>query len=107
MFATLKAKLIAAGAILLLIVGLYGAMRYYRGEAQEARQEAKEAKAVSKDLTAARRADVAAQEVLEATRQTIIEHERIGRESTEEALEANRDWADQPVPADVLDSLRD
>jgi len=37
----------------------------------------------------------------------VTQKEAIGREATTKALEANRAWADTPVPADVLNSLRD
>lgn len=107
MFTTLKAKLIGAGVIVALLLSLYAAVRYYKGEAQEARQDAKEASRVSEDLTAARVADTASSEAHGAVLDTIKTNEEIGRAQTEAALDANRDWADQPVPADVLDSLRD
>lgn len=105
MFATLKAKLIGAGLVVALIASLWFAVRYYRGEAQEARQEAQEATRVSEDLTAARGADNAALGHLEGIREHIKQHEGKGRAETEAALEEHRDWADQPVPVDVLDSL--
>lgn len=107
MFITLKAKLIGAGLLVALLLSLYAAMRYYRGEAQEARQDAQEAAQVSEDLTAARGADTRSSEAHGAILDTIQTNEEIGRAQTEAALDENRDWADQPVPADVLDSLRD
>lgn len=106
MFTTLKAKLIGAGVIVALILSLWAALRYYKGEAQEARQDAKEANRVSEDLTAARVADTASSEAHGAILDTIKITEEKGRAETEAALDAHRDWADQPVPDDVLDSLR-
>ena len=45
------------------------------------------------------------------TRNTLIEAlaqtETVNRVETVKALEANPDWASQPIPADVLASLRD
>lgn len=106
MFTTLKAKLIGAGLLVALILSLYAAVRYYRGEAQDARQDAEEAQEVSEDLTAARGADTRSSEAHGAILDTINTNEEIGRAETEAALDANSDWANQPVPADVLDSLR-
>jgi len=37
---------------------------------------------------------------------TISNKEAVGLARTQRALDANRDWADQPVPTAVLDSLR-
>lgn len=58
-------------------------------------------------LRDAREADSRALAERDAVRTDITEKENKGRAKTEAALAANPNWANQPVPAAVLDSLRE
>jgi hypothetical protein len=58
-------------------------------------------------LRQARQADSAALTDNSARKAIISKGEAIGRKRTEAALAAHPAWANQPVPADVLASLRD
>lgn len=51
-------------------------------------------------------ANYKASKAVTAARVDITNKEAIGRAETEQALQNNLDWANQPVPADVLASLR-
>lgn len=92
---------VVLAAILLL------AARHYRQAAQEARLDAREAQAGVVVLDNARRADGAALGKAEASKRTIRDTEELRRADTEKALAEHPAWSDEPVPADVLDSLRD
>lgn len=79
---------------------------HLRQNAQEAALRAREAEVASVVLEDARRADGAALGTAAASRADIHQTEELSRAETEDALERNRAWADEPVPADVLGSLR-
>jgi len=59
-----------------------------------------------KQLTKVRAADTSAVLVQQNTKTAIAAKEVKDRAETIKALEANPDWANQPIPRDVLDSLR-
>lgn len=66
------------------------------------RQAAKDAPVIQKSIAAADRAETGTIRAKARIHQKAIE----SRARTEEALARNPDWASQPVPPDVLDSLR-
>lgn len=79
-------------------------MRADRDSAVQAAQEATE------QVEILRKNDIAASRAVIGTdvAKAAIKHkEAVGLARTEAAIDANPDWAQQPVPADVLDSLRD
>lgn len=53
-----------------------------------------------------RTADSVSVVVQQDTRKAIATKEAKGRAETIKAIEANPEWANQPVPRDILDSLR-
>lgn len=71
------------------------------------RQEAREARTVAKQTEAYRKADDAAVATAQRTREAIRQKEATGLEATYDALEAHPDWANEPVPDDVLRSLHE
>lgn len=75
-----------------------------RDQAQATAQAAQEqVEAADQSRIAADRAVTGAQ----AAKAAITTNELAGNIRMENALDVNEDWAAQPVPADVLDSLRD
>ena len=105
-FSPLRRKWTAAVLVALLIGTLFLSVQWYRHAAQEARVEADVANAGVDTLEAARASDDASAASVQASRTAITQTESEARVKTEEALAANPDWAGQPVPADVLGSLR-
>lgn len=93
-------------AVTAIIAGVL-VIRAYHNAAEEARQEALQAQRDAKVLESARDADAAAVATREASRDTIRIEEETNRENTDEALAANPEWADQPVPPDIVRSLLD
>lgn len=86
------------------LVWSYRDMRADRDAAQRASQEATAAaELIRTNDHAASRAVIGASEA----KARISSKEAQGIARTEAALSANPDWASQPVPADVLSSLRD
>lgn len=81
--------------------------RHWRSQAQEAAVEAEVANRGVEVLTSARDADSKAQASLGASKAAIDTNERVHRGITEDALQQHQDWANEPVPDDVLRSLRD
>lgn len=98
--------------ILVAALGLlYGA--YLIHQVQQARQERDaltEALAASQGevdlLRTAREADASALATASAAKAVITSQERISVERTKSAIAANPRWANEPIPPDVVDSLR-
>lgn len=95
--------------VLGVIVAGYGIMSYV---ATKSENMAVKAELVIKDRQIAQyTANIKANEKAIATRNELVEAlakvETVERVKTIKALEANPDWAKQPIPADVLASLRD
>lgn len=82
-------------------------VRHYRNEAVEARVDATIAEQGVETLDRARRADETATADLEVSRRAIRTDEVNNGVATDRALQAHPEWANQPVPDDVLGSLRD
>lgn len=101
-----RKRTLAAMTVAILIAALGIAWVSHR-HAQEARVERDVAQAGEKVLTQARHADEAAVGEMQASHDAIRMEEETNRAKTEAALSAHPDWSDQPVPDDVLGSLRD
>lgn len=95
--------------VLGVIVAGYGIMSYVatKSENMSLRTELSQEQAKVKQYAA----NIKANEKAIATRNELVEAlakvETVERVRTIKALEANPDWAKQPIPADVLASLRD
>lgn len=98
--ATVAAITVAAILALVLWIG------HIRSNAAQARLDAATAEQHSAVLEGARRADGAALGTTAAIKGTAVSQEVKNRVKTEEALAKNPGWATEPVPADVLGSLR-
>lgn len=95
--------LAVAAALTLTLIKLRSVQR----ENTELSESLEAAKGEVDLLRKARTADAAAVTQRDAARIIIYKEEEAGRAKTEAALAANPDWANQPVPAAVLDSLRE
>ena len=100
-------KWVVAAITVALIIATVLAIRHYRTEAVEARVDAEIAEAGVETLDQARRTDNKVQANLEQSKAAIRTREEEHRVATEDALQHHQDWANQPVPDDVLRSLRD
>lgn len=98
-------KWVLATVTVVLVVAALLFARHWRSEALEARVDAEVAQNGVEVLEGARRADSNAQANLEASRTAIAEDEKKHRAETEDALRRHGDWANEPVPDDVLGSL--
>lgn len=107
---TVGAFVSARATLILVILGILAAsgavIRHYARAAAEARCEARVATAGTVVLEAARRADTAALGKADTIKGGIASEETKNRAITTDALKKNPDWAGQPVPAAVSDSLR-
>jgi hypothetical protein len=87
--------------VLLIVIGIV-AVAFTVRSCDANKDAATDLRVVSKSIEAADRAVTGQQ----AAKASISKNEQRGYARTEAALEAHRDWASQPVPDDVLDSLR-
>ena len=78
----------------------------YRADLEATETALSEAQANVEQLRATRRADARVIDARAVQRQEVYKQEGKERDATISALEANQDWASQPVPDDVLSSLR-
>lgn len=78
----------------------------YRADLEATKTALSDAQANVKQLRATRKADARVIDARAVQRQEAIKTEGDKRDATISALEANQDWASQPVPDDVLSSLR-
>jgi hypothetical protein len=99
-----KIVLIALTAILIAL--LYHNWRSARAERDEARVALDASRGEVALLRKAKVADDAAVTHNRVARTRIAAKEVTGRAKTEAALARHPDWADQPIPADIIDSLR-
>lgn len=98
-------------ALVLAIAASLGAFSVWRVKSyQKSLETTQEALKSEKQENARLTASIAASQKAEKAREVIvtkiIAKEEKGRAKTEAALAKHRDWADQHVPDDVLDSLR-
>lgn len=100
-------KWVLAAITVAFLVAAVLVIRHYRSEAVEARVDATIAERGVETLDQARRTDNRVQADLAKTKAVIQTREEEHRVATEDALQRNADWANQPVPDDVLGSLRD
>lgn len=107
----IKSKLLLILAVILASAALWGTIQTVRvGQYQKSLEASEKALRASEsenaELRKIRTADNAAVLVQQNTKKAIADKEVKDRAETIKALEANPDWANQPVPRDVLDSLR-
>jgi len=100
-----KYTVAAAGALLSAI--LIRQVVHSREEAKAAHAAAQAAQDDNRVLTGAIRSADKAVTVNNAAKSAIHQRETAGLARTQTALDANAAWAQQPIPADVLASLRD
>ena len=99
-----KWVLVALTAALIAI--LIFQVRSHRAQAEALTEALRASQGEVALLRQARAADSAALSVTRETKAVIQTTEAHGLQRTREALAANPDWANQPVPPDVIGSLR-
>lgn len=99
-----RTSLAALGA--LLVAFLIWQVTSYRASTKELSADLLAAQGEVSLLRSAREADTAALAKRQEVRTIIIEREAHGLSVTQKALANNPDWAAQPIPPAVLDSLR-
>lgn len=99
-------KVVLAGAVLIALVITVATCRGAQQDAQDARVEAEISNAGVEVLEGARRADDQAVANLEASKIAIRKAENENRKETDAALAKHSEWASEPVPDDVVRSLR-
>lgn len=100
--------------LIALLLAATAALSAYRGiqvrEGREKIEALSEALSASEDenakLRAIRQADTKAIEVRTETIKVVEAKEAKRNEAIDKAVQANPSWANQPVPADIADSLR-
>jgi len=93
----------AVGAAVVAGIIAFGYMSHKRAEGAQRALEAKEIEVAV--LRAERAGNQAAQDVVSVERPRVTREYADRRADTEKALEANADWANQPIPDDVLASI--
>lgn len=106
LFAPRRWKVAVAAITVAAALALVLWISHIRSEAAQARLEATTAKEQSAVLEGVRHADEAALATTAVIKGTAASQEVKNRVKTEEALAKNPAWASEPVPADVLGSLR-
>lgn len=106
LFAAKRRRVTAIATSAILIIAAILWIIHTRQVAREAVQEAELAQAQVGVLVDARAADAASLGTREASQAAARNKEEIDRAKTEAALRAHPSWADERVPAAVLDSLR-
>jgi hypothetical protein len=101
-----RAKWAVGAMTALLIAFLFYQLHAARSERDNAKDALEAANGEIALLDKARKADAAALGNNAEAKIVIAKKAKITSERTEAALSANPDWASQPVPADVIDSLR-
>lgn len=109
--AWIKSRLLLLTGIILASALVWGAIQTARlGKYQSDLKASEKALRASEDenanLRKIRAADSVAVVIQQDTRKAIAIKEAKGRAETIKAIEANPEWANQPVPRDILDSLR-
>jgi len=98
----------AAGALISILMAiLVWQVRASHGEIDTLRTDLAASEGEVALLRQAREADAAAMAARDASRASIIEKEARRSAALQAALSENEDWANTPVPAAVIDSLRD
>lgn len=92
---SLTAKAYAALALVLMVLASLWYVNHLHSRIEKLEQE-------NTELSA----DSNAHETYAAGSRELDREYRTTKEETREVLEANREWADQPVPSDVSDRLR-
>lgn len=100
-----KIALILLGAVLSVIL-IYSALSA-RSEREAAQRAAVAATERAQIVTKAREADDRAVIQNDKLKSDINKEEAASRAEADRALAAHPEWRDQPIPADVLNSLRD
>ena len=109
--AWIKSKLTIAMLVILASALVWGAIQTsrvgkYRSDLKATETALRASEDENKELRKIREADRVAVVIQQDTKKAIATKEVKERAETIKALEANPDWANQPIPPDVLGSLR-
>lgn len=106
LFSSAKTYLIAAGALILMLIGAGLVWGVMHAENAKLTEDLKDTKAQLEAVQMARDADAAASKTATVKRAAVSATTKERNDALAMAQAANPDWSSQRVPAAVVDSLR-